>query len=284
MRVPDTSSPRGLYDPAFEHDACGVGFLCKIDGTPSHDIVHRGLEMLFNLEHRGACGCDERTGDGAGILIQVPHAFFKKQCGDLSIRLPEPGAYGVGMVFLPKDRASQRFCKARIEEVARAEGQLVLGWRRVPTRNRSIGAVARAVEPSIWQVFLGRGAGLPDQEAFERKLYVIRKVVQHTIHTTDLPDGDPRIWDSTDALELVEISQEDPFAGPADPALIATQAPQPDDLYDPAFGGVAAEHALDWAKRIRLLDLTQWEEVRRLHPGLDPDLCEVVVEYALSAP
>ena len=187
MRVPDPSTPRGLYDPAFEHDACGVGFICKIDGTPSHDIVHRGLDILFNLDHRGACGCDERTGDGAGILIQVPHAFFKKQSGDLGIRLPEPGAYGVGMVFLPKDRAGQRFCKQHIEAIARAEGQQVLGWRRVPTRNRKIGAAARAVEPSIWQVFVGRGAGPADQDAFERKLYVIRKVVQNTIFASDHP-------------------------------------------------------------------------------------------------
>ncbi|GIV59944.1 MAG: glutamate synthase [Rhodothermaceae bacterium] len=167
-----------MYDPRFEHDACGVGFVCTLTGEATHRIVRQGLELLVNLEHRGACGCDEKTGDGAGVLLQLPHAFFAERCRAQGLVLPEPGDYAVGMVFLPAVSAQQDFCRRMIADAVRAEGQRLLGWRRVPTRNEHIGAMARAVEPSVWQFFVGRGPDVPDQAAFERKLYVIRKVVE----------------------------------------------------------------------------------------------------------
>ena len=182
----NSSSPDGLYDPTFEHDACGVGFIANIHGEKSHEIVKQGLEILFNLEHRGACGCDPQTGDGAGILIQVPHAFLKHEAEAHGIRLPDEGEYGVGMVFLPQIEEERRRCMQIFEDAVRAEGQQFLGWRKVPTNSEHLGAGSAALEPSIWQVFVGRGSGIEDADAFERKLYVIRKVAEHTVRRTPL--------------------------------------------------------------------------------------------------
>jgi glutamate synthase domain-containing protein 1 len=170
--------PEGLYHPEHEHDACGVGFVVNIQGKKSHAIVEQGIQILENLVHRGASGSDPETGDGAGILIQIPHHFF------LRVRdgnLPDEGYYGVGMVFLPRDERDRALCEAAIETVTKEEGQLFLGWREVPVDNTVIGRASRAVEPVIKQFFIGRAKELPDQEAFERKLFVTRKVIENRV-------------------------------------------------------------------------------------------------------
>ncbi len=188
MRRPPAPKPQGLYDPSFEHDACGVGFICRLNGEQSHDVIHKALEILVNLTHRGACGCDPKTGDGAGILMQVPHAFLKQQCSQLGVRLPDPGEYGAGMVFLPRDARQRRRCVDLFEQIVRREGQKLLGWREVPTDNTPIGETAKHVEPVIRQILIGRGKGMADANAFERKLYVIRKVVERAIRESDMPE------------------------------------------------------------------------------------------------
>ena len=181
---------QGLYDPAFEHDACGVGFLANIKGKGSHDIVRGGLEILLNLDHRGACGAEPNTGDGAGILTQIPHEFLQSATADLGIELPAPGQYGLGMLSLPPDVSERRDCEALIEKIVAEEGQQVLGWRDLPTDNSSLGATARASEPFMRQLFVARGPGLADDLAFERKLYVIRKRAENAIHHSgDFAEG-----------------------------------------------------------------------------------------------
>ncbi|MEK7782406.1 MAG: glutamate synthase subunit alpha, partial [Candidatus Binatota bacterium] len=172
---------QGLYDPRFEHDACGVGFVVNIKGKKSYQIVEQALTILENLDHRGACGCEENTGDGAGILLQVPHAFFQHACDGLGFHLPEPGEYGVGMIFLPDDRKLRRRCEKTLEEIIASEGQRVLGWRKVPTDNMYLGDTAKSCEPFIRQVFIGRGKNIKDDMAFERKLYVIRRRAENAL-------------------------------------------------------------------------------------------------------
>ena len=166
---------QGLYDPRHEHDACGVGFVVDIAGRRSHEIVRQAVEVLLNLEHRGACGCEKNTGDGAGILLQIPHPFFARECASLGIKLPPAGLYGVGMVFLPRDPESREQCERLFEEIVREEGQSVLGWRSVPTDDSMIGPTAKASEPVVRQIFIARGTETVDELAFERKLYVLRK-------------------------------------------------------------------------------------------------------------
>jgi glutamate synthase (ferredoxin) len=168
---------QGLYDPQHEHDACGLGFVVDIAGRRSHSIVENGLQVLLNLEHRGASGCEKNTGDGAGLLLQIPHQFLAGQCEKLGIAIPSPGGYGVGMVFLPREEESARQCEEAFEAIAREEGQRVLGWRTVPTDDSTIGPTAKASRPLVRQIFIERGADLTDDLAFERKLYVIRKRV-----------------------------------------------------------------------------------------------------------
>jgi glutamate synthase (NADPH) large chain len=182
-RVRETVSPKaqGLYDPAFEHDACGVGFVVDIKGRASADIVQKAIQVLLNLEHRGACGCESNSGDGAGILIQTPHRFLQAECDRLRIKLPAPGQYAVGMVFLPRDETGRRECEALIEKVAQEHGQRVIGWRTVPTDNSPVGPTAQAVEPVMRQFFVERSAALDDPMAFERKLYVIRRQLENAI-------------------------------------------------------------------------------------------------------
>jgi glutamate synthase domain-containing protein 2/glutamate synthase domain-containing protein 1/glutamate synthase domain-containing protein 3 len=166
---------QGLYDPWFEHAACGVGFVVNVKGRKSHEIVRQGLSILIHLNHRGACGCEANTGDGAGILMQMPDAFLREACQDENIRLPEAAEYGAGMVFLPKERAEREKCEQLFERIVAEEGQRLLGWRTVPTSNVSLGGTARASEPHMRQVFIGRNPNLRDPMAFERKLFVIRK-------------------------------------------------------------------------------------------------------------
>jgi glutamate synthase (NADPH) large chain len=180
--------PQGLYDPRHEHDSCGVGFVVDIKGRASHTIVRQALDVLKNLLHRGACGCEPNTGDGAGILVQMPHAFLERECRKLRILLPAPGHYGAGLVFLPRDPGQAAECQALFADIVREEGQTVLGWRDVPTDDSPVGPSARAVEPRIRQLFVGRAPSLPGRGAFERKLYVIRKRVEHAIGRTALSE------------------------------------------------------------------------------------------------
>ncbi len=172
---------QGLYDPQFEHESCGVGFVVNLKGQRSHAIIQQGLEVLLNLDHRGACGCEANTGDGAGILIQPPHDFLKLVAKEARVKLPGPGEYGVGMVFMPHDRAQRAECEKIFAHIVAEEGQRLLGWRTVPTDNNSLGATAKVSEPFIRQVFIGGAGKLADEMAFERKLYVIRKRAENAI-------------------------------------------------------------------------------------------------------
>jgi glutamate synthase (NADPH/NADH) large chain len=169
---------QGLYDPINEHDACGVGFIVHIKGHKNHEIVNQGLEILTNLTHRGAVGADPLAGDGAGILIQTPDAFLREEC---AITLPPLGEYGVGMIFLPRDGETRATCEKLIAQVIADEGQSLLGWRDVPTNNKGLSEGVKAIEPVVRQVFVGKGDNCPDQDAFERKLFVIRKVIEHSV-------------------------------------------------------------------------------------------------------
>jgi glutamate synthase (ferredoxin) len=176
---------QGLYDPKFEHDACGMGFVAHIKGKKSHDIVHQALTMLANLEHRGGQGAEKNTGDGAGILLQIPHEFFRCQFAQQGIELPAPGEYGVGMLFLPTDPALREQCEQLLEAIVREEGQDVIGWRTVPTNDATLGEAAKAAQPYIRQVVIGLNVRDHDPLARERKLYVIRKLAERRIRHRD---------------------------------------------------------------------------------------------------
>jgi len=171
----------GLYDPAHEHDSCGVGFLVHLKGKRTHRLVRDGIVALNNLNHRGACGCEPTTGDGAGILIQVPHEFLARECAQLGFTLPERGRYGVGCVFMPRDPAAQVLGRQLLARIVEEEGQVLLGWRPVPRDNSTLGATSAAVEPAMEHVLIGWGAGIRDSDQFERKLYVIRRLFENEI-------------------------------------------------------------------------------------------------------
>ena len=174
---------QGLYDPRHEHDACGIGFVSHIKGQKSHDIIVKGIQVLINLTHRGACGCDPETGDGAGILIQIPHRFFARECERLGFTLPPAGEYGVAMTFLPVEPHRRLQCEGVIERIVREEGLSVLGWRDTPIEASSIGRVARASQPYIQQIFIARGRGMHEDQ-LERRLYIVRKRIE-----SELPDA-----------------------------------------------------------------------------------------------
>ena len=177
----------GLYDPSMEHDACGVGFVAHIKGQKSHAIVTQALKILENLDHRGAVGADKLMGDGAGILIQLPDALYRDEMAAQGVKLPPPGEYGVGLVFLPKEHASRLACEEELERAIKAEGQVLLGWRDVPVnRDMPMSPTVREKEPIIKQVFIGRGADVLVQDALERKLYVIRKTASAAIQNLQL--------------------------------------------------------------------------------------------------
>ena len=184
----EQSRREGLYDPAHEHDACGVGFVAHIKNQKSHAIVAQGLQILKNLEHRGATGYDPLLGDGAGILIQIPDAFLREEMARQGIDLPPVGEYGVGMIFLPRNMESRRACEAAIERTIRYEGQTLLGWRDVPVDSRGLAQAAKDIEPVIRQVFIGCGEGVEDTDTLERKLYIIRKEAGHRVQALKLPD------------------------------------------------------------------------------------------------
>ena len=179
MNVPGFPRKQGLYDPRHEKDACGVGFVVNIKGQKSHDIVRKGLQVLENLTHRGAQGCDPCTGDGAGILLQVPHEFLRRAAGDVGVTLPGAGEYGVGQVFLPPAQTSRRQCEKLFATIIENEGARLLGWRDVPVKSDAIGPQARKTEPFMRQVFIARDA--LNEAQFERKLYVIRKLIEAAI-------------------------------------------------------------------------------------------------------
>jgi len=172
---------QGLYDPQFEHDACGLGFVVNMKGKKSHQMVSDALKILVSLDHRGACGCEANTGDGAGILLQVPHDFLAAQTARLGFQLPAPGQYGVGQLFLPKVAAEREAIKQELAKIIADEGQKLLGWRDVPTNNSSLGRTAVAAEPFMAQMFVGRNPAVKDDEAFEQKLFVIRKIAEQRI-------------------------------------------------------------------------------------------------------
>ncbi len=188
--IPGLPPAQGLYDPANEHDACGVGFVAHIKGAKSHAIIQQGLKILENLDHRGAVGADELMGDGAGILIQIPDALYRDEMAKQGVILPPPDEYGVAMVFLPKETASRLACERELERAVRDEGQVALGWRDVPVdHHMPMSPTVRACEPVIRQLFIGRGPGISVPDALERKLYVIRKTASHAIQQMKLAHG-----------------------------------------------------------------------------------------------
>ncbi len=229
------SQPEGLYHPAFEHDACGIGFVANIAGQRSHQIVQQGLRVLDNLSHRGACGCDPRTGDGAGIMMQLPHEFLHRHAREEGLTLPDPGEYGVGMVFLPRPRGP-RFshdldrCELLFEEMVREEGLRVIGWRKVPIELSACGDVAREVVPEIRQIFIARGSSAQSQAELERKLYVVRKRVELAVRESGMRDANMFFVCSLSTYRLV-------YKG----LLMSQQIPQfYPDLNDPTMTSALA--------------------------------------------
>ena len=217
-------SPQGLYDPSYEHDSCGVGFIVDLKGRKSHRLVRDGLQALVNLNHRGACGCENNTGDGAGVLIQIPHELLSERCKPLGIILGEPGTYGVGAFFTSPDPAQHTFGMEIFEKIVAEEGQVFLGWRALLTDNAPLGASARAVEPRMFHAFLGRGPGVQDSDAFERKLYVIRKRFEAEIAESGLDDHKYFYFSSLSCRTLV-------YKGMLTPSQVAVYFD--DDLGDP---------------------------------------------------
>lgn len=185
---------QGLYDPGFEHDACGIGFVANIKGVKSHEIVKQALRVLCNLEHRGGQGSEPNTGDGAGLLMQIPDTYFQSACEEDNIKLPAAGSYGVGMVYLPQDLEARQACENIIERIVNQEGQQFLGWRTVPTDNSSLGKSAKAAEPFVRQVFIGQSEDVTSNLDFERKLYIIRKLSENAIK---LSHGDSQFYYSS---------------------------------------------------------------------------------------
>lgn len=170
---------QGLYDPQFEKDNCGVGFVAQMKGKKSHEIVQQGIQILINLTHRGAVGSDPNTGDGAGILIQIPHEFFQKVTGDLDFTLPNEGDYAVGMLFLPQEPNARYFCEGVCEKILEEEGQTLIGWRDVPIIDQACGLTARGTRPIVHQIFISRENQSP--ESFERKMFIVRKRIENAI-------------------------------------------------------------------------------------------------------
>ncbi|MDP6175482.1 MAG: hypothetical protein QGF09_15045, partial [Rhodospirillales bacterium] len=177
---------QGLYDPAKEHDSCGIGFVANIKNRKSHTIIEQGLVVLRNLTHRGAAGSDPLAGDGAGILIQLPDAFLRAECKQMDIELPGEGDYGLGMIYLPRDAETRAACEKVITQMVEAEGRRVIGWRDVPVDNSVLSDGVREIEPFIRHVFLGKGDNCADTHAFERKLFVIRKQIHKIIREKGL--------------------------------------------------------------------------------------------------
>jgi glutamate synthase (NADPH/NADH) large chain len=217
--------PQGLYNPEYEHDACGVGFVADLKGGKSHKLVRDALTVLENLNHRGACGCEDNTGDGAGILIQVPHAFLVERCRPAGIELPGPGLYGVGTLFASPIYAQQAFGQRIFEDILAEERLPLLGWRKVATDNAALGESAKRVEPAMLQVYIGSRFG-DDIDAFERKLYVVRKRFEAQIAVSGLEDRKFFYFPSLSCRTLV-------YKGMLTPSQLSSYFA--DDLGDPAL-------------------------------------------------
>lgn len=181
-RDPLLPQAQGLYDPSKEHDSCGVGFVANLHNAKSHEIVEMGLQILLNLDHRGAVGADPKLGDGCGILVQIPHQFFKEECAKLGFALPEPGHYAIGQFFLSRDDAERAKAKEFIEAAAASQDLVVLGWRDTPVDSSDLGEAVKAVEPVHGQVFIGRGRSVTDDVDFDRRLYLARKTASNEIY------------------------------------------------------------------------------------------------------
>ncbi|HEV3042431.1 MAG TPA: glutamate synthase large subunit, partial [Roseiarcus sp.] len=167
-----------------EHDSCGVGFVADLQNRKSHDILVKGLQILANLDHRGATGADANLGDGCGTLVQIPHRFFAEECAKLGMNLPPAGHYAIGQFFMPRDEKARRACEIILEDSVAEEGQVLIGWRETPVDNSDLGEAVKAVEPAQRQLFIGRGAGVVDEEDFERKLFILRKVASNRIQAS----------------------------------------------------------------------------------------------------
>jgi glutamate synthase (ferredoxin) len=191
-QFPGPPAKQGLYDPWFEHDACGVGFVADIHGRKSHRILQDALQVLTNLDHRGAAGSEPNTGDGAGVLLQMPHKFLQEATKKTRFNLPGPGEYSCGLVFLPRNPTVRRRIEQTFEQIVQSEGQVFLGWRTVPTNNSSLGETAKSCEPFMRQAFIGRGDGVTDDQVFERKLYIIRKRAYSEIRTSTMAGAE--LW------------------------------------------------------------------------------------------
>ena len=223
MRQPRMPAAQGLYDPRLEHDSCGVGFVAHLKGQKSHQLVDQGITAVEHLAHRGATGSEENTGDGAGILIQIPHEFFRAECAALGISLPEAGRFGVGTFFASRNRQARTRVMGLFTSIVEDEGQQVLGWRPVPTNNASVGATAKAVEPEMYHVFIERGGSVADDDAFERVLYVIRKQFEKAIHASGIEDAETYYFASLSCRTVV-------YKGMLTPTQIREYFP---DLSDP---------------------------------------------------
>ena len=224
-RDPLTPKAEGLYDPANEHDACGVGFVADLQNRKSHDILQKGLQILVNLDHRGATGADETLSDGCGVLTQIPHVFFAEECAKLGFALPAPGHYAIGQFFMPRDADARASAQKLVEEATASEGQIFLGWRRIPVDNSDLGERVKAVEPAQWQAFIGRAANLADDDAFERKLFILRKVVSNRIYEA----GDARM------KEYYPVSMSCRTVVYKGMVLVTQLGPYYKDLQDPRF-------------------------------------------------
>ncbi len=229
---PGFPEAQGLYDPRNEKDSCGVGFVCDIGGRPSHEMVERGIEVLKNLLHRGAAGADAGTGDGAGVLVQMPDRFLRSACRDLGITLPPGGRYGVGMMFLPLEDRLQTACRSVVEQALAAEGLRTLGWREVPTVESALGDAARALRPSVWQCFTepdGSDSTCPDADTLERRLYVARRQCERAV--LQALDGEARFYIPSFSSRTIV------YKG----LMMATEIPAfYQDLNDPAFESALA--------------------------------------------
>src|SRR5213594_35006 len=219
-----THQTKGLYNPQYEHDSCGVGFIVRLDGEKSHKIVRDGIVALENLKHRGACGCEVNTGDGAGVLIQVPDHFLREVCAEQHIFLPPEGHYGTGLFFAAHDKTARDYVMQMFTAITWDEGCHVLGWRDVPTNNRDLGASALAAEPLIYQVFIGDDS-IEDQDAFERKLYVIRKIFENRLERSGMDPARVFYFPSLSSRTLVykgmlmPVQLKDYFPDLSDPRM-----------------------------------------------------------------
>ncbi len=187
VRDPALPAPQGLYDPSNERDSCGVGFIADMKNRRSHRIVQQGLQILENLDHRGAVGADPKMGDGCGILVQIPHAFFAAEAERLGIALPGAGEYGVAHLFMPQDPEGFRIVEEIVAKAIADEGLQLLGWREVPVDNSDLGESVKAAEPKHRQIFVGKGKGMDDQEVFERRLFLARKVISNAVYNLKDP-------------------------------------------------------------------------------------------------